>query len=303
MQRSLVIGTRRSQLAMWQARWVAAELRRHWPDLEVTFEKIVTHGDRATQLPLHEVGGKGLFTKEIEQALLAGRIDLAVHSMKDLPTELPPGLTIGAVPAREDPRDVIVGAASCQALGVGARVGTSSLRRAAQLRALRPDLEIEAIRGKIDTRLRKLDEGRYDAILLAAAGLSRLGLSGRIGGYLPAETFLPAVGQGALGIEIRSGAEDVAELLHPIDDPPTSRSVASERAFLSALGGGCQTPIGAYARISGDDTILLSGLIASVDGTTLIRGEAEGNDPERLGRALAADLLHRGGSAVLKGLA
>ncbi len=299
MQERLVIGTRRSPLAMWQTKWVTEQLRVHWPGIEITLERIVTQGDRVTDVPLHAVGGKGLFTKEIEIALLDHTIDLAVHSMKDLPTELPEGLVIGAVPPREDPADAIVGVAAETDLVGGIRVGTSSLRRVAQLRARYPTIRVETIRGNIDTRLRKLDEGRYDAILLAAAGLKRLGLEERIGIHLPVTHFLPAVGQGALGIEIRAGDERVERLLAPLHDRNTASCVGSERALLAALGGGCQTPIGAYARLLPDGEIHLSGLVASPDGKRLIRGEARGKVPEEVGRRLATDLLDRGGRALL----
>jgi hydroxymethylbilane synthase len=285
----LVIASRGSQLALWQARWVAGELAAR--DHECRIEIIKTTGDKITDVPLAKVGTKGLFTKEIEEALLDGRADLAVHSLKDLPTELPEGLVLAAVPEREDPRDAVVG--KClNDLAAGAKVGTSSLRRAAQLRKLRPDLMVESVRGNLDTRLRKLDEGQYDAILLAAAGLKRLGWG--------AEIMCPAVGQGALAIETRGAGRgfDAARLL---DHADTHAAVMAERGLLGALGGGCQVPIGAHATVQGDRLRLL-GLVASPDGTETIRGQTEGpvSEAERLGRELGASLLERGGRRILE---
>src|ERR1035441_1545135 len=241
----LVIASRGSQLALWQARWVAAQLSA--PCHQCRIEIVKTTADKITDVPLSKVGTKGLFTREIEEALLDGRAHLAVHSLKDLPTELPEGLVLAAVPEREDPRDAVVGSKLAD-LPLSAKVGTSSLRRAAQLRQLRPDLQVESVRGNLDTRLRKLDEGQYDAILLAAAGLKRLGWGGRIAEILAPEQMCPAVGQGALAIETRAGFEGVALL----DHPATHAAVLAERAVLRALGGGCQVPIGAYATLSGD---------------------------------------------------
>src|SRR5450755_1221269 len=239
----LVIASRGSQLALWQARWVAAQLSAAGHPCRI--EIVKTTGDKITDVPLAKVGTKGLFTKEIEEALLDGRADLAVHSLKDLPTELPAGLVLAAVPPREDPRDAVVGKKLAD-LPLGAKVGTSSLRRAAQLRQLRPDLQVESVRGNLDTRLRKLDEGQYDAILLAAAGLKRLGWGDRIAEILAPEKMCPAVGQGALAIETRAGSTAVAAL----DHADTHIAVMAERAVLAALGGGCQVPIGAYATVS-----------------------------------------------------
>src|SRR5437660_7692194 len=241
----LVIASRGSQLALWQAHWVESQLKAAGHECRI--EIIKTTGDKITDVPLAKVGTKGLFTKEIEEALLDGRAHLAVHSLKDLPTELPEGLVLGAVPEREDPRDAMVGRTLAN-LPLGAKVGTSSLRRAAQLRRLRPDLQVESIRGNLDTRLRKLDEGQYESIVLAAAGLARLGWSGRIAEFLQPEVMCPAVGQGALAIETRIG-EDACRAL---DHAPTRAAVTAERAVLSALGGGCLTPIGAYARVEGE---------------------------------------------------
>ena len=292
----LVIASRGSQLALWQARWVSAELtaRGHQCRIEI----IKTTGDKITDVPLANVGTKGLFTKEIEEALLDGRADLAVHSLKDLPTELPEGLVLAAVPEREDPRDAVVGKRLAE-LPHGAKVGTSSLRRSAQLRRMRPDLEIESVRGNLDTRLRKLDEGQYDAILLAAAGLKRLGWGDRIAEILPAEVMCPAVGQGALAIETRASGAGF-DAVRSMDHADTHAAVLAERGLLGALGGGCQVPIGAYATVLGGRLKLL-GLVASPDGGEVVRGEVEGAASEAgsLGRALGNDLLERGARRIL----
>ena len=289
----LVIASRGSQLALWQARWVAAQLSAAGHPCRI--EIVKTTGDKITDVPLAKVGTKGLFTREIEEALLDGRAHLAVHSLKDLPTELPEGLVLAAVPEREDPRDAVVGSKLAD-LPLGARVGTSSLRRAAQLRQLRPDLQVESVRGNLDTRLRKLDEGQYDAILLAAAGLKRLGWGGRIAEILAPEQMCPAVGQGALAIETRAGFEGVALL----DHPATHAAVLAERAVLRALGGGCQVPIGAYATLSGDRIHILA-IVAAPDGTQVIRANAEGAaaDAAQIGARLADDLLKRGARHIL----
>jgi hydroxymethylbilane synthase len=290
----LVIASRGSQLALWQARWVAAQLSAAGHPCRI--EIVKTTGDKITDVPLAKVGTKGLFTKEIEEALLDGRADLAVHSLKDLPTELPEGLVLAAVPEREDPRDAVVGKTLVR-LPLGARVGTSSLRRAAQLRQLRPDLQVESVRGNLDTRLRKLDEGQYDAILLAAAGLKRLGWGGRIAEILPPEQMCPAVGQGALAIETRAGFDQVAML----DHAETHTAVLAERAVLAALGGGCQVPIGAYATVS-EGHIHVLAIVAAPDGTQVIRAEAEGQAAQAAdtGARLAADLLQRGAREILE---
>jgi hydroxymethylbilane synthase len=292
----LVIASRGSELALWQAHWVEAALVAlgHACRIEI----IKTTGDRITDVPLAQVGGKGLFTKEIEEALLDGRADLAVHSLKDLPTELPEGLALAAVPEREDARDAVVGKRLAD-LAAGARVGTSSPRRAAQLRTLRPDVAIESIRGNLDTRLRKLAEGRYDAILLAAAGLKRLGWADRIAEILPAEVMCSAVGQGALGIEARPGGAGW-ESCRPLDHAPTRAAITAERGLLAALGGGCQVPIGAHA-VAEEGRVRLIAIVASPDGSKLIRGEADGSvsDAESIGRRLGADLLARGAREIL----
>ena len=293
----LVIASRGSQLALWQARWVEGRLAAR--GLECRIEIIRTTGDKITDVPLAKVGTKGLFTKEIEEALLEGGADLAVHSLKDLPTELPEGLVLAAVPAREDPRDAVVGRRLAD-LPAGARVGTSSLRRAAQLRKLRPDLALESVRGNLDTRLRKLDEGQYDAILLAAAGLKRLGWGDRIAEILPSETMCPAVGQGALAIETRAYGAGL-DACTALDDAASHAAVASERGVLAALGGGCQVPIGAYATVE-DGRLRVRAVVVSPDGAQLIQAEAEGapGEAEAIGRALGAALLSRGARAILE---
>lgn len=292
----LVIASRGSQLALWQARWVAGKLAALGHETRIDIIK--TTGDKITDVPLAKVGTKGLFTKEIEEALLEGRADLAVHSLKDLPTELPAGLALAAIPPREDPYDALVGKRLAD-LPRGAKVGTSSLRRSAQLRKLRPDLTIESVRGNLDTRLRKLDEGQYDAILLAAAGLKRLGWEKRIAEILAPEVMCPAVGQGALAIETQLAGKGF-EACRPLDDARTRFAVLAERGLLSALGGGCQVPIGAHATVS-DDRLKLIGVVASPEGNEQIRGEMEGSvaEADRIGRALGADLLARGGRRIL----
>jgi hydroxymethylbilane synthase len=293
--RMLAIASRGSQLALWQARWVQSRLAELGQESRI--EVIKTTGDKVTDVPLAMVGTKGLFTKEIEQALLDGSADLAVHSLKDLPTELPPELMLAAVPAREDPRDALVGLALAD-IPHGARVGTSSLRRAAQLKQMRPDLALEPIRGNLDTRLRKLDEGKYQAIVLACAGLKRLGWESRIAEALEPDVMCPAVGQGALAIETRAGAETPAMAL---DHGPTRAAVTAERAVLALLGGGCQVPVGAHARVR-DDSIHLVGIVISPDGSTSVRQEIEGraHEAEALGRELGERLLAGGGSEILQ---
>jgi hydroxymethylbilane synthase len=293
----LVIASRGSQLALWQAHWVQGQLaaRGHESRIEI----IKTTGDKITDVPLAKVGTKGLFTKEIEEALLDGRADLAVHSLKDLPTELPAGLVLAAVPPREDPRDAIVGRRLAD-LPSGARIGTSSLRRSAQLRKLRPDLVIESVRGNLDTRLRKLDEGQYDAIVLAAAGLRRLGWADRIAETLGPDVMCSAVGQGALAIETRETGAGY-DAVRALDDPTTHAAVLAERGVLGSLGGGCQVPIGAHATIENGRLSLL-GVVAAPDGSEVIRAEADGpaEDAEALGRALGAALLERGAKRILE---
>ncbi len=299
---SLVIGTRGSQLALWQAEWVQARLREIAPSVSIRLERIRTSGDKILDVPLAKIGGKGLFVKEIEEALSRGDIDLAVHSMKDVPSALPEGLAIVCVPAREDARDALLtrDRVAFQDLPAGAKVGTSSLRRQAQLLAHRPDLNVGMLRGNVNTRLRKLQEGEFDAIVLAAAGLTRLGWAEHVTEYLPPALSLPAVGQGALGIESRADDTFVRELLDPINDHRTSIAVSAERAFLDRLEGGCQVPIAGHAVIE-DRTVQFEGLVASVDGTQVIRDRMEGpvEQAAQLGTALADRILDAGGKEIL----
>jgi hydroxymethylbilane synthase len=299
---SLVIGTRGSRLALWQAEWVQARLKTLAPHVAVSLRRIKTSGDKILDVPLAKVGGKGLFVKEIEEALLSGDIDLAVHSLKDVPAMLPDGLALLCIPAREDPRDALVsrGGVGLKTLPPGARLGTSSLRRQAQLLHYRPDLKIELLRGNLDTRLRKLRDGEFDAIVLAAAGLARLGWEREVTEYLSTEVSLPAVGQGALAIEGRRDDAFVGDLLAPLEDRASRTAVTAERAFLARLEGGCQVPIGAHATVEGN-ALTLSGLIAGVDGRRLIRDRIGGSpgDASALGRQLAERLLAQGGQAIL----
>ncbi|MGA2434603.1 MAG: hydroxymethylbilane synthase [Bryobacteraceae bacterium] len=294
----IVIGSRGSQLALWQANWVKAQLEASGESARI--EIIKTSGDRITDVPLAEAGGKGLFTKEIEDALLARHIDLAVHSLKDLPTALPEGLCLAAVPQREDARDALVGR-TLAGLRHGAKVGTSSLRRVAQLRAARPDLEVESIRGNVDTRLRKLAEGQFEAIVLAAAGLRRLGFEDRIAEPIPMDIMCPAVGQGALGIETRDDGGAAASIRARLDHAATRIAVEAERSLLAALGGGCQVPIGAYAEAAGDE-LRLRAVVASPDGSRIIRREVTGAaaDARKIGEAIGAELLASGGREILE---
>jgi hydroxymethylbilane synthase len=294
--RMLVIASRGSQLALWQADWVRQRLAAKGNESRI--EIVKTTGDKITDAPLAKVGVKGMFTKEIEEALIDGRADLAVHSLKDLPAELPEGLALAAVPEREDPLDAMVGKRLAD-LPRGASVGTGSLRRAAQLRRLRPDLRIQNIRGNLDTRLRKLDEGQYDAIVLAAAGLKRLGWAGRIAEILPPDIMCPAVGQGALAIETRAGG-DGFEACVALDHAATRTAVSAERGLLAALGGGCQVPLGAHA-VCESDRVRLFGVVASPDGAELVSGEVEGPRSEAalVGMELGAELLSRGARRIL----
>ena len=294
----LRIGSRGSKLALWQSRWVASRLEEMGERCRV--EIIRTTGDRITGVALSKVGAKGLFTKEIEEALLDGKVDVAVHSLKDMPTELPPGLTLAAVTERDDARDAVVGRKLSELPG-GARVGTGSLRRAAQLRLLRADLVVAPVRGNLDTRLRKLDDGRYDAIVVAAAGLRRLGLEHRIAETLPVEVMCPAVGQGALAIEARDEEGPVREACRGLDHAGTRAAVTAERAVLAALGGGCQVPVGAYARLV-DGRIELSAVVISLDGRKAVRREASSpaGEAEQLGRRLGEALLEAGAQEILE---
>ena len=300
---SLVLGTRGSKLALRQSEWFQSRIHDVAPEVGVDLRRIQTSGDKIVDVPLAKIGGKGLFVKEIEEALLAGEIDLAVHSMKDVPAQLPDGLEILCVPPREDARDALISRAgrSFKDLPQGARVGTASLRRQAQLLNARPDLLIEMLRGNLDTRLRKLKEGRFDAIVLAAAGLRRLAWAQEITEYLDPVVSLPAIGQGALGVEGRSNDHFVRSIMDRLNDQATQTTVMAERAFLQRLEGGCQVPIAAHATLSGEE-LLLDGLLASVDGKTVIRDRVQGKNEEahKLGVQLAERLLARGGDKILR---
>ena len=295
---TLTLGTRGSALARWQTGWVLARLREHWPGLASQVRTFTTTGDRLLDKPLPEIGGKGVFTEELEQALLRGEIDLAVHSLKDLPVAVTPGLALGAVCARADARDVLISpsGAGLWALPPGARVGTSSLRRSAQLRRARPDLTILSLRGNVDTRLRKAQQGDYDAIVLAAAGVLRLGLGAAITEYLSLEVMLPAPGQGALAVQCRASDAGTQALLAPLEDAPTRAAVEAERAFLSGLGGGCAAPVAAYA---GGEPLTLTGFVGTADGQAGLRVTAQGSDPLALGARLAQQALAEGAGAFL----
>lgn len=332
MKNRIVIGTRGSKLALWQAEWIKSELQKLYPGLEVELNKIKTTGDKILDVPLAKVGGKGLFVKEIEEALMRGEADIAVHSMKDVPTDFPEGLHLPVITKREDPRDAFIatvrplltkggirgGIKSFRDLPQGAIIGTSSLRRSCQLLNVRPDLKIKQLRGNLDTRLRKLDEGQFDAIILAAAGVKRLGLSERITEILPHEVSLPAVGQGAVGIECRTDDEPINNLIKPLNHNGTSVCVKAERTFLRRLEGGCQVPIAGYARVvdsnelrvtsnksgnraSINSSLIMDGLVGSISGDRIIRVSIEGNpeDAESLGIKLAEDILSRGGKEIL----
>lgn len=297
------IGTRGSKLALWQAQWVKSRIESARPGVDVRLEVIRTSGDKILDVPLAQVGGKGLFVKEIEEALAGRRVDLAVHSMKDLPTQLAPGMILAAITRREDPRDVLISrnGTGLRRLAPGARIGTSSLRRQAQILHLRPDLHLMPLRGNLDTRLRKLDETDLSAIVVAAAGIARMGWTDRVTEFLPLQICLPAIGQGALGIECRDEDRATREIVSFLDDPTTRRAVAAERAFLERLEGGCQVPIGGHATIE-EGTLRLEGLIASVDGKRLVRGVKAGDpqDAVALGTELGTQLLKEGGEEILR---
>lgn len=349
----ITIGTRGSKLALWQAEFVKSELQRLNPGLDIELNKIKTTGDKILDVPLSNVGGKGLFVKEIEEALLRSEADIAVHSMKDVPTEFPDGLHLAVICEREDPRDAFIAQMrshrgelppdsggfteknaatkfkiqTFNELPLGAKIGTSSLRRSSQLLHVRPDLKIEQLRGNLDTRLRKLDEGRFDAIILAAAGVKRLGWENRITEVLPFNVSLPATGQGAIGIECRTNDEFINRLIEPLNHAETSICVGAERAFLRRLAGGCQVPIAAHARIvvkdiplhtslgkggnragvrsklrnSNSVILIMDGLVGSISGERMIRGHIEGKpeDAEKLGFVLAEDVLSKGAKEIL----
>lgn len=299
----IVIGSRGSKLALWQAHHIAGQLQAQGAESRI--EVIKTSGDKIQDVPLAQVGdkalfNKALFTKEIDEALLDGSIDLAVHSMKDVPTELPPGLTIAAIPEREDPHDALIGCSIAQLLD-GMRIGTSSLRRSSQLLALNPRLSVEMLRGNVDTRLRKLDESQYDAIVLAAAGLRRLGWQDRIRELIPVEIMCPAVGQGALAIETRDDGGAAQRVARRLDHPATNSAVTAERAMLEVLGGGCQVPIGGYAHVE-QGVIHMRAIVASPDGQRIVRAELSGVDPVRTGASIGRTLLEKGAEAILQAI-
>jgi hydroxymethylbilane synthase len=298
------IATRSSNLALWQARWVRDRLQAEHPGLEVELVEMKTRGDRFLSAPLSEIGGKGWFVKELETALLEGSADIAVHSMKDVPVSFPDGLGLSVICEREDPTDALVirtdvDARDLAGLPQGARVGTASLRRASQVRALRPDLVTGPVRGNVETRLSKLDGGEFDAIVLATAGLLRLGLGERIDHRLGPPEFLPAGGQGAVGIECRNDDAATRALLAPLGDEATTRCVLAERAVSRRLGGNCSVPLAAHARLVGAG-LALEALVASLDGREVIRASGEGTDPEALGLEVAETLLARGAGPVLE---
>ena len=296
---SITIATRKSPLALWQAHFVEAELKRHHPGIEVKLLGMTSRGDQLLDKPLYKVGGKGLFVKELETALLDERADIAVHSMKDVPMELPPGLTLGVICEREDPRDALVGVTSFDDLPEGARLGTSSLRRSCQVMQKRPDLQIGFLRGNVNTRLAKLDAGEFDAIILACAGLKRLGFDDRIGAAIDEDFLLPAGGQGAVGIEYRQTDSRVAELLAPLAHEETSRRVIAERTVVRRLDGGCDVPIASFAVAEGD-SLWLRARVGSPDGKTVIVSEARGSEPEALGLEVADALIAKGAAKILK---
>lgn len=304
MARKLIIGTRGSALALCQAGLIKEEIEAAFPDLDVQLKKIKTTGDKITDVPLAKVGGKGLFVKEIEEALYRKEIDMAVHSMKDVPAVLPEGLHLGAITRREDPRDIVVSRTGKRLLDLpgGARIGTSSLRRQSQIRHLRPDFEIVPLRGNLDTRIKKLGKEGLEAVILAAAGVRRMGWEDRVTEYLEPEVCLPAIGQGALGLECRVSDGELNSMLARFNHSMTSRCVRAERAFLRRLEGGCQVPIAAHARIQDKGPLMLEGLVASIDGTQLIRDGAAGNPeaPELLGVELAERLISQGADAILR---
>ena len=305
MTQTLRIATRKSQLALWQAEYVRDQLLRHHPDLQIELVKMSTQGDKILDTPLAKVGGKGLFVKELESGMLNDEADIAVHSMKDVPVELPDGLHLAVICPREDPRDAFVSNnyKTFDSLPVGARLGTSSLRRQCQLSSLRPDLKVLDLRGNVNTRLQKLDDGEYDAIILAAAGLKRLEMADRITEFLDPGVSLPAIGQGAVGIECRVDDERVNKLIAPLNDPDTHIRVLAERAMNHRLQGGCQVPIAGYAELS-KGILLMRGLVGQTDGSVILRGEIAGRPEaaEELGVALAEDLISRGADTILANL-
>ncbi|PIP38059.1 MAG: hydroxymethylbilane synthase [Desulfobacterales bacterium CG23_combo_of_CG06-09_8_20_14_all_51_8] len=302
MKKRLTIGTRGSDLALWQAKWVKSALLRQFPDLSVDLAVIKTRGDKILDVPLAQVGGKGLFVKEIEEAMLDGKIDVAVHSMKDMPGEVPKGLCIGAIPERENPHDVLIskGNRKLTELPAGARIGTSSLRRASQLLHFRPDFKIAPLRGNPGPRIEKLTAANLDAIVLAAAGVKRLNLEDKISEYIDAATLIPAVGQGALCIEIRDNDPEVFNMVGKLDHSATRSAITAERAFLQFLDGGCQVPMAAYAVVAGT-RLDITAMVAEIDGSRLIMQAASGqvSDAAAIGTHLAQDLVDRGAGEIL----
>ena len=303
MRKTLRIGTRASQLALWQANWVKSELEKRYPGLEVSLVKIKTHGDKILDVPLAMVGGKGLFVKELQEAMLRGETDIAVHSMKDVPTYFPDGLGLRCITEREDVRDIVIlrpGVSSWQDLPQGARIGTSALRRKSQLLHLRPDLQMVDIRGNVETRIRKLTEDNLDAVILAAAGMKRLGFEKQISEYLPVDVSIPAIGQGALGLESRIDDDEVNSMIDFFNHPETSWAVRAERAFLKRLEGGCQVPIACHGIVSGDQ-LALTGFVSDCDGVECLKKTVTGHvdSCEAMGTSLADDLLIKGAGRIL----
>ncbi len=298
----ITIGTRGSALALWQANWVKSELEREYPGIVVTLRVIKTKGDKILDVPLAKVGGKGLFVKEIEDALLAGEIDLAVHSMKDVPTELPEGLQVAINPPREDPRDAFFSNSGkkLSEMAKGAVIGTSSLRRIAQILHAFPHLETRDLRGNVDTRLKKLERGEYDGIILAYAGVKRLGWSNKVTELIDPETSLPAIAQGALGIETRCDDDFTNQRLAFFQDATTALAVRAERSLLKTLEGGCQVPIAGHATVDDNESITLTGLVAALDGRKIIKATSSSSDPEALGVTLAQTLLDQGAGELLE---
>jgi hydroxymethylbilane synthase len=305
MKEPIKIGTRGSKLALWQANWVKSVLQEKFPQYTVELIIIKTQGDKILDVPLAKVGGKGLFVKEIEHALLTRDVDIAVHSMKDMPAEIPAGLCIGAVPERENPFDVFISQSGLgyKELDPGSIIGTSSLRRGAQLRHVRPDIDVRPLRGNLDTRFKKLENENLDAIVLAAAGVKRLNLEHKITEYLDPDIILPAIGQGALCIEIRKDDPQIGPLVESMDHTVTRTVVKSERAFLNRLEGGCQVPIAGHAKIN-KKKLILTGLVAEIDGTRIIKGQNSGppDSAEDIGIDLAEELLDRGAAEILQKL-
>ncbi|MBI5841929.1 MAG: hydroxymethylbilane synthase [Chloroflexi bacterium] len=300
----LIFATRPSALARWQTRWVTNALRNIHRDLEYEEKVITTQGDKILDKPLPEIGGKGLFTQELESELLSGAVHCAVHSLKDLPVENPAGLTIGCIPARAEVRDALISARgyTISTLPHGASIGTSSLRRAAQILSLRPDIKTESLRGNVDTRLRKALDGQYDAIILAGAGLTRLGLEKNVTEWLALDVMLPAPGQGALAVQCRADDQTTLSLLAALENDATRKAVTAERAFLSGLGGGCAVPVAAYAQMIGDQRleISLAGLVISEDGKRVVKVSSQGTDAQHLGNELAQQAIAQGADEILK---